>query len=170
MPKTVDSDASLTAERPSRNVFLRAAHNYDPDQVTVETGLQCADPSLALQSQAEEANINTIVRNFGVTGMLPQTLTAPTYGDFTGISDYHEAMGLIVEANAAFAALPSDLRRDFNHDPGAFLDYVESANADQLAELGIERVDARQLHYKQPKTPAPVSAPAPGALVPGQKE
>ena len=53
--------------------FLRAAFNYDADEVSLETGTACHGASLAQQSFAEECDINVIVRRFGVGVPLPIT-------------------------------------------------------------------------------------------------
>ena len=42
----------------------------DMDEASVEAGLECKDDSLAVQSQRDEADINTIVRRFGLSGEL----------------------------------------------------------------------------------------------------
>ena len=72
--------------------MARTFGNYDAKALSTETGLRCMDVSLAVQSQKDEADINTIVRNFGVTGKLPVGIRVPTYGDFDGVSDYREAI------------------------------------------------------------------------------
>ena len=46
---------------------------------------------MAVQSQRDEADINTIVRRFGLSGELPQGVRAPTYGDFEDIVDFQAA-------------------------------------------------------------------------------
>ena len=51
--------------------FVRSPYNYDMSAVSDETGLCCEDESLAIQSAKEDADINTIVRRFGLTGELP---------------------------------------------------------------------------------------------------
>lgn len=113
--------------------------NYDADAASVESGLACADESLAVQSQKEEADINVIVRRFGVTGELPQGLKVPRYGDFIDtVTDYRTALDLVMEADKAFMALPAEVRQRFGNDPGKFLDFVEDpANLEELRKMGL---------------------------------
>jgi len=100
--------------------------------------LICADPSRAIQSQAAEADINTIVRNFGVTGRLPQSTRLPTYGDFEGVDDYRTAVEAVKAAEAAFLAVPARIRSQFDNDPQAFMDFCEdSRNLGQLRDWGL---------------------------------
>lgn len=98
----------------------------------------CEDPSLAIQSQKDEADINTIVRNFGVTGTVRGPAVLPTYGDFTGVDDYRSALEAVKAAQDAFASLPATVRERFHNDPGAFLEYAENpANVEGLREMGL---------------------------------
>src|SRR5262249_43129650 len=76
--------------------FLRNAFNYDTDEASWRGGLECDPLEDRTQQQfKEECDINTIVRNFGVTGEMPQTTAAPMQGDFTEVTDYQSAMQLI---------------------------------------------------------------------------
>lgn len=119
-------------------VFLRTAHNYDRDSVSLETGLHCADPSLAVQSERDEVDINTIVKRFGLTGQLPVGVRAPTYGDFDGISDFHEAANAIAESYEAFDQMPAEVRRRFDNDPGKFVDFCsDDSNREEAIKLGL---------------------------------
>lgn len=117
---------------------VRFTWNYDRRAMSRATGLKCDDPSLAVQSQEAEANINNIVRNFGVTGKLPASIRQPMYGDFTEVYDYRSAFDAVKAAEAAFAALPSDLRARLKNDPQAFLEYCANpANLEELRKLGL---------------------------------
>ncbi|AXH74282.1 MAG: internal scaffolding protein [Microviridae sp.] len=120
------------------NPFVRSAYNYDMDEASDASGLHCADPSLAVQSAAEEVDINTIVRRFGLTGQLPEDVRAPTYGDFTGIGNYHQAMNAIALANESFEEMPADVRARFGNDPSAFVDFCsDEKNRDEMEKLGL---------------------------------
>jgi len=118
--------------------IVRTVHNLDLPAWSDEHGLACEDPSLAVQSQAEEANINTIVRNFGVTGRLPQCLRLPEYGDFSGVDDYRSAIEAVRLAESEFLKIPAKIRAEFDNDPGAFAAYCsDSSNLPQLREWGL---------------------------------
>lgn len=123
------------------NVFIRTPYNYDVDAVSDETGLKCEDPSLTQQHLAEECDINYIVERFGVTGQLPEAPThTPTYGDFTGIGDYRQALDAVMAADDAFMALPAKIRERFDNDPALFVDFCSStdpADRSEAIELGL---------------------------------
>lgn len=119
-------------------IKARTFWNYDPAEVSNATGLRCEDPSLAVQSQKDEADINTIVRNFGITGQLPVGVKPPIYEDFDEVIDYRTAIERAREAEASFLAMPSDLRARLNHDPQAFLEYcADPANLEEMRKLGL---------------------------------
>ena len=119
-------------------MFVRSAHNYDRDAVSIETGLFCEDESLALQSAKEESDINTIVRRFGLTGELPNDLKMPQSGDFTDVPDFHTAMNLVRAAQEEFLRVPAEIRARFNNDPQRFMDFVEDdSNRDEARKLGL---------------------------------
>src|SRR5262245_32664589 len=107
-----------------REVFLRSPYNYDMDLASLESGLECKDESLTQQQFAEESDINTIVERFGLSGELPSIVSLPSYGDFTGISDFQSAMNAVVAAEKSFMELPAKLRARFDNDPQKLLEFV----------------------------------------------
>lgn len=122
-----------------RDIKLRSAFNYDTDAVSLETGLDFdPDSSLTQQQFKEDADINVIVRRFGLTGELPTNFRPPVSGDFTGVSDFHSAMNAVRQAEEAFMQMPAELRARFNNDPQRLIDFVEDAsNKDEALKLGI---------------------------------
>jgi len=119
-------------------VFVRNPYNYDMALVSQETGLECKDPSLAQQHMKDECDINVIVERFGVTGSIPTTPIEPSYGDFSGVSDYHTALNKIKAADEAFMALPAKIRAKFDHDPNALLNYLQNEeNRDEAIQIGL---------------------------------
>lgn len=121
-------------------MFIRSGFpfNYDTDEASEESGLDCKDPSLALQSQAEEADINTIVRRFGLTGQLPVGLRVPKFADFEGIFDFQTAMNVVRTAEEAFMQLPATVRSRFHNDPQELVAFVsDAANRAEAEKLGL---------------------------------
>lgn len=121
--------------------FMRTPFNYDVEEVSNETGLDCSDwPSMAVQDGAEDADINTIVNRFLKTGELPNRLEMPQSGDFTDATDYHTAQNLVIQAKDEFMKLPARIRSMFGNDPGAFMDFIyDESNADKIRELGLTK-------------------------------
>jgi phage internal scaffolding protein len=118
--------------------FVRDPYNYDKDEVSNETGLKCEDPSLAQQHMKDECDINVIVERFGVTGQLPVTTLQPTYGDFSGVSDYQDALIKLQQTDADFMALPAAIRARFANDPFELVNFLASeANREEAIQLGL---------------------------------
>ena len=132
---------------------LRTIGNYDGDKESRRTGLECKDPSKTVQADLEDADINMILKNFGVTGKLPQNVRQPMYGDFTGIDDYRSAIEAVRLAEESFNAMPAEVRAEFRNDPQLFLEFCETpGNEAELRRLGLIEVAP---------APAPVPAPVP---------
>jgi len=113
--------------------------------------LICEDPSLAIQSQKDEADINTIVRNFGVTGRVSAAVRLPEYGDFDTVNDYQSAIEAVRAAEAEFYKIPSRIRSEFDNNPQQFAAFcLDRSNLPQLQEWGLA-----------PKPAAPAEPPLP---------
>lgn len=162
------------------DVFVRSAYNYDRDKVSDETGLDCSrvvdpetgevtlTPSLAKQSFADECDINTIVRRFGLNGQLPVGVRMPTYADFLDVPTYQEAMNAIIEANASFSSMPAEVRARFMNDPARFVQFCSlEENRAEAIKLGLVLPAAAALVAPAPAPAvAPAASPAPAASVP----
>lgn len=119
-------------------MFFRTPYNYDADEVSRETATVFEDESLAVQSERDECDINTIVHRFGLTGTLPTGVRAPMVGDFVGISSYQEALHAVMSADSSFAEMPAEVRAEFGNNPGAFVDFCsDPKNLPRLRDLGL---------------------------------
>lgn len=121
------------------NAFVRSASNYDVDEASLDSGLFCPPEEGVTQQQfAEEVDINTIVKRFGLTGELPDVVKIPQSGDFTSVVDFKSAMDAIRSAEAGFMELPADLRARFENDPQRLMDFMENpGNLDEARKLGL---------------------------------
>ena len=138
-------------------VFYRTPHNYDLDLASDQAVVHNTEPSLTIQSHTEDADINVLMRRFGVTGQLPQGVRVPQFGDFTEITDYRTALHQIREAEDNFLKLPPDLRAKYSNDPQLFLEAVASGEAlPALKALGV----ATSTSPAAPTAPAPSPTPA----------
>lgn len=119
-------------------MFIRNPYNYSMRAASLESGLACEGESLTVQSMKEEANINTIVRRFGVTGQLPQGVRIPTYGDFTGISDFAEALEALSQAEESFMQMSAVTRARFDNDPAKFVEFCSNKdNLEEMRKMGL---------------------------------
>lgn len=125
-----------------RKVFVRSAYNYDREAASNASALVSDEETLTSQEFKEEVDINTLLRRFNVTGQLPQGVRMPTYGDFTGLQDFHEAANAISLAHESFEAMPADVRFRFGNDPGRFVEFCSSeSNRAEAIKMGLVPAD-----------------------------
>lgn len=153
--------------------FLRTQHNYDMNKAGDEDALHCTDKTLTQQHMAEEADINTLVKRFNLTGQLPTNVRMPEYGDFTGVYDFQTAMNAIALANEAFDQMPADVRARFHNDPHEFVDFVaDEANRAEATKMGLvpaKELEAAASLVTPPAPPAPGADAPPGPTAPASK-
>lgn len=129
--------------------FLRTPYNYDTLAASDESGIACEDASLAQQQFKDECDINNILRQFNITGQLPQGTLSPKYGDFTGISDYKTALDRVIAADEEFMNLPAEIRARFNNDAAELINFLDNEE---------NRAEAEKLGLVEPKQT--ITAPA----------
>lgn len=125
-------------------VVHRALGNYDPMVVSNMHALDFGDePSLTVQSDAIDADINTIVRRFGITGQMPESIVMPSFQDFgDNVFDFRSAVETLAMAEDAFMQIPAEVRAKFANDPHEFMKFCfDPKNADEMLKLGL-RVEA----------------------------
>lgn len=120
-------------------MFFRTGYNYDADKVSEESGLSIDPDESIVQGQfADECDINTLVRRFGVTGTMPQVVQPMLVGDFDGAPDFRAAMDIAVQARQSFDSLPLDLRKRFGFDAGLMLEFLDNPeNRDEAIRIGL---------------------------------
>lgn len=124
-------------------MFIRSPYNYDRFAASRESGLLCDDPSLTVQSDAEDADINVIVARFGITGQVPVDVRVPLEADFVDVFDFHTAMQAVRAAEESFAEMPANVRERFRNDPGLFVDFCLEekdgvlVNLEEMRKLGL---------------------------------
>lgn len=139
--------------------FLRTPYNYDTIAASDESGLACEEPTLAQQQFKDECDINNILRQFNITGQLPDASLSPLYGDFTGISDYKTALDRVIATDEEFMNLPAQLRARFNNDAAELIQFLDQEE---------NRLEAEKLGLLKPKEI--ITAPAVEESTPTPKE
>lgn len=144
-----------------RKRALRTRYNTDFDHVSRETSLFCQEPTRAQQQFKEECDINTIVKNFGLTGEMPSNVRMPLSADFVETTSYQEALNQLIAADEAFLQYPAELRARFENDPGKFVEYVsDPKNVEDARKWGLARpLDAAPEPFMVRVVPDPVDGP-----------
>lgn len=106
-------------------------------------------PSLTKQQFKDECNLGKLMKRYINHGIPPPSAGGnPTYGNFTTVDDYFDAVNKLKEAQEQFDALPSKLRDRFNNAPSELLMFLlNEKNREEAIALGI--------------IPAPPKEPAP---------
>lgn len=110
----------------------------------VREGWKSSVPSMTQQQFKDEADINYIVSMYDSSGVMPTfhgdgQPAQPVFGDFASLPDNAQEMyNRMIEAKNNFDNLPLEVRKLFNYDPAAFLDFVDNPeNLDELVAMGL---------------------------------
>jgi phage internal scaffolding protein len=132
-----------TKDLPAAPVFIRTQFNYDHNAASNASGLVCEEPTRTQQHHREECDINVILERFGKTGQLPVNAISGTYGDFSGVHDYHTALNAIIASESEFAALPAQIRNRFQNDPSNLIEFLDDPrNKAEAESLGLINISS----------------------------
>lgn len=123
------------------------------DYVAIDTGQE----SLVQRSFKDDADINVLVRRFGITGRMPPHVPVDPrfYGDLGDVPDLGSALRAVKDAKDKFMQLPADLRARFGNSPAQLWDFVNNPeNGPEAVKLGL---------LKAREAPAPVEPTPPPA-------
>lgn len=97
------------------------------------------EPSMTKQSFKDECDINNILSQFKMTGIISHiNEQQPMFTDLPSDFDYQSSLHTIMQAEESFAALPSMVRDYFSNDPQQFLAAFGSEDGRaKLTEWGI---------------------------------
>lgn len=130
--------------------------NRAPDP---KTGEMVVQPTMTKQSFVAECDINNIVRDFTQHGMVTHINERAQQGAFVDLPDgldFQAAVEIARAGEAAFMQLPAQVRRRFDNDPSAFLDFLANdKNRDEAIELGLIERPVPPPAPKEPETPPP---------------
>lgn len=143
-------------------VVARSRRDYDREVVSLETSHWNDGESMVQQQFAKDADINEIVRRFGLTGELPPPRPEGYYGDFSAITDFQSALEQLERARSGFEELPPEIREEFHNDPAGFVDWLaDPGNWPEARRMGL---------LEEEKTsPADVDSVAVSGVLPGSE-
>lgn len=96
-------------------------------------------PTRTKQAHLGECDINQIMARYERFGVIDHVNRHQgRYADITGLGDYQDCLNQVREAQELFADLPAAVRRRFDNDPQAFLDFcADPSNLDEMRTLGL---------------------------------
>lgn len=119
---------------------------YDPVEEHDHCGIEFTMPSLAVQDEKDETDINYIVNKYadGQKGIATLDLGDSSqyaylqFGDATLPGDYSTALELVSGVREEFYSLPAYVRAKFGHDPMNFISRLnDPATLEYLQQQGL---------------------------------
>jgi phage internal scaffolding protein len=130
---------------------FRTAYNFQTEEPFATFNMEA---SMTQQSDMSDSDINIIMQRYGPTGMLPQLTTPGTYGDFTEVTNYRDALDAVRAADEMFQQIPAKIRTQFGNDAAAFLEFAENPqNHDELVKMGLATAPEKPDNPRTATTP-----------------
>lgn len=132
---------------------------YDPVEEHDHCGIEFTMPSLTVQDEKDETDINYIVNKYadGQKGIMTLDLGDSSqyaylqFGDATLPGDYSTALELVSGVREEFYSLPAYVRAKFGHDPMNFINQLnDPATLEYLQREGLYSSVATSIDEQQP--------------------
>lgn len=128
---------------------------YGPLDEHDHCGIEFTMPSLTVQDEKEESDINYIVNKYadGQKGVFTLDLGDSSqyaflqFGDATLPGDYSTALELVSGVHEEFYSLPAKVRAKFGHDPMNFIDQLN--NPETLKYLQLEGLYGSKVSFDE---------------------
>jgi phage internal scaffolding protein len=141
-------EVSMSSVKAHALKSVRAAYDFDTQDF--DPGIDCTGyvgdhgewfetPSMTRQADAEDCDINVMMARYQATGVEPRTNPrAAQWGDFSSVLGFQDALNVVRQSEADFAALPAAVRDRFGNDPAQMLAFLErSENRAEAERLGL---------------------------------
>lgn len=125
-----------------------------------------SDVRMTKQADGPQQSVSQLLSRYVNAGLVPGNGPMPTYGDFTGVGDAHEAMNRVMQMQDDFMRLPAGVRKAAENDPGVFLEMVYGGSPVILKELelaGLAKVQWPADLQRAAEKPPEESKPKPPA-------
>tara|TARA_B100000965_G_C19582630_1_gene754311 strand:+ start:1988 stop:2446 length:459 start_codon:yes stop_codon:yes gene_type:complete len=114
--------------------------------------------SMTQEQFAEESEINNIIRSHDRNGVIEHINRGNAiYADFSGITDFSDALEQIREAQQEFQNIPSEIREKFQNDAGQFFKFASNPdNLDEMRQMGLANPEQSTAMPVEPAIPQAV--------------
>ena len=149
-----ESDATDITKKPITRFKWREQYDEEADRIERErTDIKCEDESLTQQQFKDDADLNKVVKRYGITdgSLIPMAADPRYYGDFTESPEtLGEAIERVNTATERFNQLPAEVRKKFDNNPAKLYEFVtDTKNAEEAVKLGLLKTN------KTPEEPPP---------------
>lgn len=83
-------------------------------------------PSMTKQEFKNDVNMNSIMKRYRSTGILPVSNAKAVFGDFSKVYDYQTAVQKVMEIDEEFLKLPSHVRERYGNNPDMFMQAISN--------------------------------------------
>lgn len=117
-------------------------------------------PGLTKQEFAKDADINVLMKRYGVTGIPVNFSSAqPVFADVSKIGDFQDVLRRVNAAEVAFNGLPPELRSMFRNDAATLVEWLQDdSNYDEAVKLGLIAEKPKEVPKDPPKADVPPKA------------
>lgn len=136
--------------------------------------LDCGTEMVTKQNHKDECDIHKILNQYQRTGIINHISPhQPQYLDLPDELDYQSSLNLILEAQAAFATLPAEIRDKYGNDPAKFLAALNDPKQREfLEEIGVFEKKPEPkgpMEVRIVPDPVPNAPVSPGGATPAPK-
>ena len=137
-----------TATQPQNTSFYSTRRKRHAFSFINEDGTPVFSP--VEQCHKDACDIDKIIATYDTNDLIQNVRKAlGHYGDYTEVNEYQESLNLVMDAQRAFAELPSIIRGKFENDPGKFMEFVTNpANKDEIKALGLTKKEPKEFVQK----------------------
>lgn len=111
------------------------------DTYKEKPGITFKEPTMAIQSEKDNCDINVIMQRYATCGTpLPYRTDGaqPVYADVSELGDYMENFARCKLAEEMFNALPSALRKELDYNPANLVSFIQDENnRERCIEYGL---------------------------------
>lgn len=116
--------------------------------------------SMTEQSHGNSVEIHHILKKYRAQGidLFNDNVLANWWQEVNLVDapDFQEAQNMIARANELFMQVPSDIRADFDNDPGQFIEFMsDPENREEIEEYGFDASHLGGASDTPPTTPSP---------------
>lgn len=155
-----DDETDAMMKRGMRRLFFRTPVTHQPSNKGTRTTVPYNATSLTQKHQAQDADINVIMKKFGVTGTLPLAPMPPTFLEVPDDLDMQSALHLVRQGQESFESLPAQTRAYFGNDLARFVAAVDQLRAAKDWD-SIERMGLAVIRPERPQEPKKGGTPPP---------